>query len=161
MHPNAQLIETFYRSFQNLDWQGMQACYHEDVAFSDPVFQDLQGWKAGAMWRMLCERAQDFSLEFRDVEANDAGGLAHWTARYTFAKTGRPIQNEIDASFEFKDGKIIRHTDRFNLYRWARMALGFQGLLLGWTPAVQNKIRQEAQTGLELFIKRKRLAPKA
>ena len=39
------------------------------------------------------------------------------------------------------------------------MALGLQGVLLGWTPMVQNKIRGEANTGLEMFIKRKKLAP--
>ncbi|MCB1325444.1 MAG: nuclear transport factor 2 family protein [Spirochaetales bacterium] len=159
MHKNEELITKFYSSFQKLDHEGMNACYHDDVAFSDPVFKDLKGWRAKAMWRMLCERAQDFTLEFRDVKADDSSGSAYWEPTYKFSKTGNTIVNKINARFEFKDGKIIKHTDSFSLYRWARMALGLQGVLLGWTPMVQNKIRGEANTGLEMFIKRKKLAP--
>jgi ketosteroid isomerase-like protein len=159
MHPNAELITKFYSAFQKLDWQTMVDCYHADVEFSDPVFRDLQGWKAGAMWRMLCERAQDFSLEFRDVQADDAQGSAYWEATYTFSKTGNRIVNKIRASFTFRDGKIVKHVDRFSLWRWAGMAMGIAGKLTGWLPPVQNRIRAEAGSGLEMFIKRKRLGP--
>ncbi len=160
MHANAETITKFYTAFQKLDWETMQSCYHENIVFNDPVFRDLQGWKAGAMWRMLCERAQDFSLEFRDVQADDTSGSAYWEPTYTFGKTGNTIVNKIDARFEFQDGKIVKHTDYFNMYRWARMALGVPGIFTGWLPPVQKKIRDEANGGLEMFIKRKRLAPK-
>ena len=163
MHPNAELITKFYSAFQQLDWQTMQECYHENAQFSDPVFQDLKGWQVGAMWRMLCERAQDFSLEFRDVEADDQSGQAYWEPTYTFSKTGNIIVNRIHARFEFSpdNGKIIKHTDQFSLWRWARMAMGPVGLLTGWLPPVQKKIRDEANGGLAMFIKRKRLGPAA
>ena len=52
MHPNAQLIQTFYTAFQNRDAAGMAACYHPEVVFSDPVFPHLEGPKAIAMWQM-------------------------------------------------------------------------------------------------------------
>lgn len=159
MHANAELITKFYTAFQKLDWETMQSCYHEDVAFSDPVFRDLKGWKAGAMWRMLCDRAQDLSIEFRDINADDASGTAYWEPKYTFGKTGNTIVNKINARFEFQDGKIVKHTDSFSLYRWARMAMGVSGIFMGWLPPVQNKIRSEANGGLEMYIKRKRLAP--
>jgi len=138
----------------------MNSCYADTVVFSDPVFQNLEGWKAKAMWSMLCERAQDFSLEFSGVTADDKTGKAHWEPKYTFSKNGNRIHNFIDASFEFENGKIVKHTDKFDLYRWARMALGTAGIFMGWLPSVQNKVRAEANTGLEMFIKRKKLAPK-
>ncbi len=152
MHPNAKLIETFYSSFQKLDHAGMIACYHENIQFSDPVFQDLRGEQAGAMWHMLCSRAKDFELTFSNVTANDTTGSAHWEPIYLFSATGRRVHNVIDAEFEFQDGKIIRHRDTFDLWRWSRMALGPMGQILGWTPLVQNKVRKQAAYGLKKFL---------
>jgi len=38
MPPNEKLINTFYSCFKQLDGNGMAACYHENICFSDPVF---------------------------------------------------------------------------------------------------------------------------
>ena len=75
---NQMVIESFYSSFQVRDHAGMIACYHPDVQFSDPVFTDLRGKQAMAMWHMLCERGRDLAIEFRGVAATDTAGKAHW-----------------------------------------------------------------------------------
>ena len=151
MHPHAGLIETFYSSFQKRDAEGMVACYHPEVVFSDPVFHELAGARACAMWRMLCERATELAVDYRDVRADDRSGSAHWEARYLFSATGRRVHNVIDATFEFRDAKIIRHADTFDLWRWAGMALGPRGKLLGWLPPVQRAIHDKAVGGLDAF----------
>jgi ketosteroid isomerase-like protein len=151
MHPNAQLIHTFYTAFQQLDAQKMAACYASDVHFSDAVFSNLQGQEAGDMWRMLTSRAQNFSLVFDGITANDHEGQAHWVATYLFSQTGNTVVNDIQAHFTFENGKIVTHTDSFNLWKWAGQALGFKGKLLGWTPFVQKAIRQQAAKGLAQF----------
>lgn len=150
-HANAELIGRFYQAFQQLDAETMASCYTEDVRFSDPVFTDLRGADAGDMWRMLCAKAQGFTLTFEGVMADDHSGRARWVATYTFSQTGRTVVNLIEASFRFRDGKICEHRDHFDLWRWARQALGSKGLLLGWTPFVQNAIRQQAGKGLAAF----------
>jgi len=155
MNVNEQLIHTFYSAFQKRDAAGMLACYDPQVQFSDPVFTDLKGARAGAMWTMLCERGKDLKIEFRDVRADDRAGSAHWDAWYTFTGTGRKVHNSIDASFEFSGGRIVRHTDRFDLHRWSRQALGLPGLLLGWTPLLQNKIRAMAAKNLDDYTAKK------
>jgi hypothetical protein len=104
------------------------------------------------MWSMLCERAQGFSLTFDDVGADDTGGRAHWVARYTFAKTKRPVVNDIRATFVFREGRIVEHRDVFDLWRWAGQALGPVGKLFGWAPPLQNSIRKEARKNLERFL---------
>lgn len=154
MHPNAALIERFYRAFQVRDAVAMGACYHPEIEFSDPAFPALRGREAGAMWAMLCARAQDLEIEFGDVRADDARGRAHWEARYTFSPTGRRVHNVIDADFEFRGGLITRHVDRFGFWRWARQALGPVGWVLGWTPMVRNRVRSEARRGLEAFLRK-------
>ena len=145
------LITRFYQAFQQLDAQGMAACYTDDVVFSDPVFGQLRGKDAADMWRMLTSRAKDFSLTFDQVQADGQRGSAHWVATYVFSQTGATVVNDIQARFVFRDGKICEHHDHFDVWRWARQALGTKGLLLGWTPLVQNAIRAQAQKGLRAF----------
>lgn len=155
MHPNADLITKFYTAFQARDAESMNASYHHEIVFSDPAFGTLTGKEATYMWHMLCERGKDLDIEFGDVRADDETGSAHWEAWYTFSKSKRRVHNKIDASFAFRDGKIIRHADNFNLWSWSSQALGPLGTFLGWTPFVQAAIRREARRGLEHFIQSK------
>jgi ketosteroid isomerase-like protein len=152
MHRNAKLIQNFYKAFQRRDGAAMGAYYHPEVEFSDPVFTSLKGAQVVAMWAMLSERAEGLQISFGSIVADDNSGGAHWEARYAFSKTGRQVHNVIEARFAFRNGKIVRHDDSFNLWRWAGMALGAKGKLLGWLPAVQNAIRREAMSNLERYM---------
>ena len=149
---NAALIEKFYRAFQQRDYQTMANCYHPDASFQDGAFT-LQGKAIGAMWHMLCARGKDLEIEFSVKEENGQVS-AHWEPRYTFSQTGKFIHNIIDAEFEFKDGLIIKHIDRFNFWRWSRQALGIAGVLLGWSSMLQNKVGAMAQKTLHKFIEK-------
>ncbi|WP_210014154.1 nuclear transport factor 2 family protein [Pseudomonas palmensis] len=148
---NIALITRFYQAFQRLDAEAMVACYSPEVVFSDPAFGTLRGKDAADMWRMLASRAKDFSLTFDSVRADERSATAHWVATYLFSQTGRVVVNDILARFVIRDGLIVEHHDHFDLWRWARQALGTKGLLLGWTPLVQGKIRQQAAKGLRAF----------
>lgn len=154
MHPHIQLIEKFYTSFQRLDWQGMNSCYHDDAFFYDPVFENLNAAEVKAMWEMLCKNAKDFSLTFSNIKADDEYGSCQWTANYIFSSTGRPVTNHIKAHFQFHEGKIVEHMDHFSLWKWSRQALGTPGLLLGWSSLVQNKLRKTAQDRLAKFMEK-------
>jgi ketosteroid isomerase-like protein len=147
--PNTELIQRFYEAFQRRDAEAMAACYADDVVFSDPAFGELRGESARDMWRMLVQRAQGFSLTFGDVDANGQTGTARWVARYEFSQTGRTVVNRIEARFVFRDGLIVEHRDSFDLWRWARQALGLKGAVLGWTPFVQRAIRAQARKSLD------------
>jgi ketosteroid isomerase-like protein len=150
---NAQLIERFYAAFAERDGAAMAACYAPDVRFSDPVFPDLRGSRAGAMWRMLTSGSGDARIELLEHDADDARGSAHWRAHYTFTETGRPVVNDIQASFRFEDGLIVDHHDVFDFHRWARQALGPVGLLLGWTPFLRAKVQAKAGGRLDEFTR--------
>jgi ketosteroid isomerase-like protein len=150
-HPQAALIERFYAALGRRDAAAMVACYHAEAEFSDPVFPRLDRAGVAAMWEMLCARGKDLAVEVSEVHADDRTGRAHWVATYTFSATGRPVVNRIDARFVFRDGLIREHEDRFDLYRWTRQALGWKGLLLGWMPAVQGKLRSQAGQALDAW----------
>lgn len=146
-----EVIENFYSAFQEKDAEGMVAQYHDDVVFSDPAFGTLKGEHAKNMWRMLLKNSKDMTLEYSGIHANENEGTARWEANYTFSQTGRKVLNKINASFEFKDGKIIKHTDDFNLRTWAKQAMGFKGALLGGTAFFKKKLNQTTNTLLTKF----------
>src|SRR5687768_16976259 len=139
MNSNEQLISNFYTAFQKGDFRTMQQSYRDDATFSDPVFVGLSATEVRAMWEMLITSATDLKIEFSEVKADENTGSCLWQARYTFTMTGKPVHNIIRAKFEFKDGKIQKHTDHFDFWRWSKMALGASGLLLGWTPLIKGK----------------------
>jgi ketosteroid isomerase-like protein len=146
---NKALIKQFYQSFASADASGMIACYHDEIQFEDPVFGILKGDDAKNMWRMLVQPG--IKITFDQVQADELNGAAHWIAYYTFSQTGNKVVNNISAAFEFKDGKIIKHTDTFNLWTWFKQALGWKGYLLGWTSFLKNKTRQRALAKLKKF----------
>ena len=151
---NETLLQTFYDAFDRRDGDRMAACYAPGARFSDPVFTDLKGDEPGAMWRMLTGRADDLRVELLEHQADDQRGSARWRAYYTFTQTGRPVVNDVHATFRFSDGLIAEHVDEFGFHRWARQALGPTGLLLGWTPIVRSATRRRARTGLDEFMAR-------
>ena len=143
------VIQKFYTAFAARNAEQMAECYHQEIHFSDPVFTHLSGADAGDMWRMICELGTDLEIEFSELHADEEKGRAHWNASYTFSQNKRKIHNSIDAEFEFRDGLIVRHTDRFYLYKWMCMALGLPGRLSGWVPFIQNTLRRRAVAGLK------------
>jgi ketosteroid isomerase-like protein len=152
MHPNATLIQQFYTAFQAKNYGVMQDAYHTGAVFSDPVFQGLSSKEVKCMWQMLITSAKDMEITCSDISADETTGRCVWQAWYTFTTTGRKVHNIIHASFAFREGKIYRHNDHFNFWRWSGMALGTPGLLLGWSPLIRNKVRKTARRRLEKFM---------
>lgn len=152
---NAETIHRLYVALGQRDGEAMAACYAPDATFDDPAFS-LRGEAVGDMWRMLCARGKDLSVEASGIEADASSGRAHWVATYTFSGSGRKVVNRIDARFTFRDGRIATHVDSFDLWRWASQALGPVGTLLGWTPFLRAKIRAQAEQSLAKFSAERR-----
>ena len=105
-NPNDELIQRFYAAFAEGRGDSMAACYTDDAHFSDPVFPDLNGAEPGQMWRMLTGASDDLRIELVEHEAGEETGSARWQAHYTFTQTGRPVTNDVRATFRFRDGLI-------------------------------------------------------
>lgn len=151
MTEETKLIEQFYAAFARRDGEAMGACYADDVRFADPVFPNLEGPHARAMWAMLCGRAKDLTITASDISWDGGAGHAKWVAHYTFAATGRKVENIIVATFAIRGGKIVEHTDTFDFWRWSRQALGPAGLLLGWSSLLQRKVQGQAAKSLDEY----------
>jgi ketosteroid isomerase-like protein len=148
-------LASFYLAFKQGDANSMCALYHPDATFSDPVFRNLDSAEVQAMWRMLLERANgQLTIDFHSIAEYSDTVSCIWEARYPFSQTGRNVHNVIRSTMTFRDGKIIRHSDAFNLWKWSRMALGMPGVLLGWSPLLKNKIRKNAMTALRKYIEK-------
>src|SRR5258708_12770660 len=95
----------------------MGACYAATVTFQDPVFT-LAGWRARAMWRMLCERGKDLRVSVGGIQGDARTGSARWEACYTFSPTGRPVHNVIPAHFQFANAPIRPPAPPSPLHPW-------------------------------------------
>ena len=104
---NRATIERLYDALDRHDGEAMAACYRPDARFRDPAFGELDGKRAGEMWRMLTSRAEDLDVELVDRQASESTGSAHWIAHYTFTTTGRKVVNDVRAEFRFADDGLI------------------------------------------------------
>jgi len=155
---NKKTLETFYSAFQRRDGETMAKQYAPTAHFEDAVFK-LDGSKVGSMWKMLCESGKDLKVTYSISDVNKNTGKAHWTAVYTFAATGRKVINHVSATFEFKDGQILRHKDTFSFWKWSSQALGPIGSLLGWTSVIRGRVQSLAARNLENYIKNHQETP--
>lgn len=156
MQTNEDVIRRFYTAFQQLDHKTMNACYNDEIVFSDPVFLLLKGEEVKSMWEMLCTSARDFSLSFSNIQSLDEEyATCNWTATYTFSKTGNRVVNNIKAFMKLKDGKIIEHSDAFRLSTWIGQALGWKGRLFGWMGWMKRAVQKNARKKLAEFMERK------
>ena len=156
MNENEALIKRFYTAFQQLDADGMNACYTTDVAFYDPMFELLRGDEARAMWEMLCKNAKDFSLAFDSIKDLDDGYYnCNWTATYTFTKTGRKVVNMGKAYMKIEHGLIAEHSDGWSLQKWSVQAIGIMGTLFGWAGFFRRKLKNNAKRNLMNYMESK------
>lgn len=152
---NEKLIKKFYQSFSAGNAAAMIECYHDDIIFEDPAFGELKGEKAKAMWQMLLSRSEVApQIQFHSVTANDKTGAATWIAEYKYGKQKRKVVNHISANFEFLDGKIIRHKDDFDLWKWSQQALGISGYLLGWSGFMRSKVQATTNGLLRKYMEK-------
>jgi uncharacterized protein len=107
------------------------------------------------MWRMLTSRAGDLKVELPEHDADESSGSAHWIAHYTFTPTGNPVVNDIQARFEFRDGKIADHRDDFDYGAWAKQALGGPlGTMIAVVPPLAALPRRRARAQLDEFMQK-------
>lgn len=154
MTANEQLIQQFYAAFQQKDYKTMQNSYADNAVFNDAVFKDLDAQQVRGMWQMLISRSGDMTLTFGNIKEEGNIVKAYWEAHYTFTATGKKVINKIDAKFEIEDGKIVKHTDAFNFYKWAKQAFGAGGFLLGWTNFFKEKVRLTAKKKLDEYLQK-------
>lgn len=152
MTANEDKLIQFYTAFGNADAKKMSEYYAPSVRFRDPAFGLLTGHEVSKMWKMLLASSKGkLKIVFSDIKADEYIGSARWIATYTFSRTNRTVVNEIQSHFHFKDGLIIKQTDNFDMWKWAKQALGFKGLLFGWTGYMQKKIQEKAILSLNRF----------
>lgn len=146
-----EVVERLYGAFARRDGDGMAACYADAATFWDPVFLDLDGAGVRAMWRMLTSRATDLEVTLDGVDVDGDRATARWTARYTFAATGKKVVNKISSAITVAGDRVIKQRDSFDFPAWARQAFGFTGRLLGGTGFFRRKVQKTAAANLEAY----------
>ena len=150
---NFELLDKFYSSFKHGDANLMNDCYHPNVEFKDPAFGILKEGKPSLMWEMLLSNKEAApKISFKILEADVHSGKAEWKAEYFFGPQKRRVINNVKSEFIFNDGKIIKHTDTFDIWKWSKQALGPLGYLLGWTPLMKVIVQKMANKNLDKYM---------
>lgn len=158
MPSNPTTVTNFYQAFSRLDADAMAECYAEGAQFADEAFHLRGKREVMGMWRMLFQATQagnraDWKLEWGDLREEGAEIKVRWEEDYRFGVARRSVHNCVLATFTFdEEGKILTHHDRFNLWRWSRMALGVPGAVLGWSPAFRKLMGRQARANLDKFL---------
>lgn len=142
----------FFDAFAVGDWHAMGRLYAPQARFSDPLFPQLDAEQVRALWQMLLTQAQGFRLSYRIDAESDHAARVLWVAHYLYGR--RPVVNRVVSEMQLGAGCILVQNDHFNLWRWARQALGLTGWLLGGTPLLRRRLRREAAVRLQAFIAR-------
>ncbi len=151
-----KIASSFYSAFAKGDVETMISYYDDQIEFEDPAFGKLKGDEAKKMWKMLIERSKgNLKIDFEVVETTENTARVNWEARYPISNTGRRIHNKIATELTIVNGKIIKQTDHFNLWKWAHQAIGWKGLIFGWTPSMQLKIRKLSRALLDSYQTKK------
>ncbi len=149
-----EIASGFYSAFAKADAETMISFYDDKIEFEDPAFGKLKGNDAKMMWQMLIERSRgNLKVSHQLNESSETIAKVNWTAVYPFSKTGRIITNHIEAIMIMENGKIIKHTDYFNLWKWSRQAMGWKGFILGWTPFFRKKLQQQTRKMLQQYMR--------
>lgn len=149
------VLREFYSAFKKGNYNQMIEFYHNEATFEDPAFGVLNSQEVKLMWTMLMSRPDsNLTVQFTDAHIAGNSGSLYWTADYVFSGTGRQIHNKIKATFEFRDGKIYRHKDDFDLYNWACQALGWRGYVWGWTPFFKKQLQKKTRKMLQKYAEK-------
>jgi len=139
MHANAALLNNLFNALDAHNHETVASCYHSEAEFRDIAFHRKGRRQIHDMWRMICRDETEIEVTIGAVEADDYTGHASVVESYRFGaskdprKPGRPVTNEIESRFEFKDGRILSQIDDCDPKVWARQAmkLRIMGFLAG------------------------------
>ena len=144
-----ETADKFYASFSQGNANEMLKLYHPEIEFADPAFGTLKAEKAHAMWRMLLSSKQaQLKISYTIIDYSDTQVKVNWIADYYFGPKKRKVKNNVIADLTFQDGKVIKHTDSFDLWKWSRQALGISGFLPGWSGFLKRKIQERTNKRL-------------
>lgn len=143
------VVDRFFEALRRADDAVINACYHPQISYSDPLFEDLRGARVALRWRLLLREAQSFSLEHELVFADERKVQVQWTVDY--ALKGKKIRLPILSTLAIWDNLIVRQVDEYEFWQYSRQAQGFAGLLLGGIEPFQQLVKRRARSDLERF----------
>ncbi|MBC8075712.1 MAG: nuclear transport factor 2 family protein [Chloroflexales bacterium] len=143
-----QITRQFFDRLAARDLPGMQALYHPDIQYRNPLLA-LHGAQVAALWRMWWRDLPDVRVVCTDSGIRSGG--AYWDAVYTYPPTGRRVEQHLTADLTFADGAIIQHVDRFNVHEWAGQAYGAVGGVIGGWRLFKWRLAAHARARLALL----------
>lgn len=153
MSSNRELIEKFYQSFQNRDFEAMDNCYDDNIVYFDPLYHFLNGSNVKFMWKFRYANTNHFNLDFEQIKTDDEEYFTiEYRIRYVSEETGNVVDQSIKSYIRISSGKISEHSEAFSIHQWSSMVYGGIAKLIGWNRFYQNRLKKNARKKLLNFI---------
>jgi len=151
MHTHRSLIDRFFVALRRRDADAIARCFAPDAEYSSHLLGRVVGARVPAYWRMICARANMHDLRVEATDADDHGGVARWTARYTCGR--QQVRHVLETTFRFHAGKIQRQHDRLETCPGGR-TIGSHQLLHEESSPLMTALRARGLVALDAFVPR-------
>jgi SnoaL-like domain len=140
--PAVRSVEAFVRAIGTQDRQALQACYHESVSYSTPLFPDLRKELVLDAWDLIYQGMESLRIEHEFLFADERKAQLAW--RCTYLRDGRNVVFPGVSTFSLWDEKIVRQVDEWAFPSWARRQFGLKVWLFAWSKRFQRHCQDTA-----------------
>lgn len=125
----------------------LRSLYHPKAEYMDELFS-LKYREILALWYSCMLPEMKLEVKVKSIEQFKDVVVTKWTISYTISSINRRITLDEIGRFEFEDGLIIRHTDKYSFHSWCTQALGVAGMLASWSKWLRSKVRNQAYSSI-------------
>lgn len=154
---NKEVVEDFFRGFDDLDAERMISCLADDIVYNDPIYGILNGEDVRSLWKMRCKDLSGLSLEIIEFkELDHEYATCKWRSSFFSKSAARQVDMVVTSFMKLRNGKIAEHSDAYKLSDWLAKAYGVTGVFLGWTGWMKKREQKKFHGLLEKFIENSR-----
>lgn len=154
---NYTIIESFFDALYHENSKLLNSFLTDDIVFEDPIMGRLEGDEVRYWWQLLCEKVQDFTLEYHKIEVKGDEVYAEWETSYTFYATQRKVRNQLKTQFIIKDGKIESQKDSISYQKWIKQVIGNKASFFIKGTVMQKGIQKQAKALLKAYMRNNKL----
>lgn len=148
---NNTLIERFFDALRHKDSKQLNSFLAKDTIYTDPIMGQLEGDEVRYFWQSLCEKAQGFTLECKEMHLTKDEVVVFWESSYVFYATQNKVKNNLKSTFKIKENKIKSQHDEFDYSKWIKQAIGNKAGFFMKGKMMQISIQKQAKLLLKAY----------
>jgi hypothetical protein len=134
-------ISKLFTAIETGDTYSIMECYHDFSTIYDPIVGTIYGEVAPYYPSLLATSFLSARIEVTKLVTEKLSGFAEVKIQLTRRESNKVITCRGRLEFEFKDGKICRQVNEYNVWHLMREIDGKPGSLFGMLPSYRRKYK--------------------